>query len=395
MLLNFSTTDSPICKKELGVLNQAYPRWMAQELQLLTVNVGDPPARPNLRGKPDFPSFPVVIGTEDVACIYNILYRYLFDRYRDLKFPTSFLIDANGDIVKVYRGAVNPAHVEVDHRIIPQTRAKRLALALPFSGMSGGVEFQRNYYRYGLTYFQRGYYEQSEAAFRLALADDPLNGEALYGLGSVYLKQEKGSEAREAFEGTVKLKSTSPKTLTSAWNNLGLLDARRGAMFEAISNFQEALRLDPNHLVALNNLASAYRQLQNWDEARTTLERALRVKPDDPEANYGMGMVFAQTDHSEQAYEFLQKALQFRPGYPEALNNLGILYLRNQRPDDAVVTLEECIRVAPAFGRCYIDLARIYAGQGMPEKGRKILLQFLEHHPDNAQAQRALQQIPQ
>ena len=28
---------------------------------------------------------------DDVAAIYNILYRYLFDRHRDLTLPTSFL----------------------------------------------------------------------------------------------------------------------------------------------------------------------------------------------------------------------------------------------------------------------------------------------------------------
>ncbi len=45
--------------------------------------------------------------TEDVASAYNILYRYLFDRHRDLTLPTSFLIDAQGYIVKVYQGPVN------------------------------------------------------------------------------------------------------------------------------------------------------------------------------------------------------------------------------------------------------------------------------------------------
>jgi hypothetical protein len=43
---------------------------------------------------------------EDLAATYNILYRYLFDRHRDLTLPTSFLIDENGDIVKVYQGPV-------------------------------------------------------------------------------------------------------------------------------------------------------------------------------------------------------------------------------------------------------------------------------------------------
>ena len=119
------------------------------------------------------------------------------------------------------------------------------------------------------------------------------------------------------------------------------------------------------------------------------------MKPEDPEANYSLGMVFAQIDDSERAYEFLRKALQSRPAYPEALNNLGILYLRTQRHDQAVASFEECIRVAPEFSRCYMDLAQVYALDGMPEKARTILLRLLKQYPGDAQAQKALEQLPQ
>ena len=230
LLLNFSTTASPACEQELNILNQAYKRWAAQGLQLLTVNVDDPVDPEKLRELARSLSllFPILLGSEDMASIYNILYRYLFDRHRDMSLPTSFLIDANGEIVKVYQGPVHPEHVEADHRSIPQTDIQRLALALPFSGLSNGLEFRRNYYGYGSIYFQHGYYDQAEASFRLALNDDPSNAEALYGLGSVYLKQEKNAEARESFERTVKLKTNYPKTLTNAWNNLGILSRARG-----------------------------------------------------------------------------------------------------------------------------------------------------------------------
>jgi tetratricopeptide (TPR) repeat protein len=259
LLLNFSTTTSPACKKELRTLNQAHKRWAAQGLQLLTMNVDDPADPEKLRelARSLSLSFPILLSSEDMASIYNILYRYLFDRHRDMQLPTSFLIDAKGDIVKVYQGPVHPEGVEADYRSIPQTDMQRLALALPFSGLSGGLEFRRNYYGYGSIYFQHGYYDQAEASFQLALNDDPSNAEALYGLGSVYLKKEKNAEARESFERTVKLKTNYPKTLTNAWNNLGILTAREGKMPEAVSYFREALQLDPDHLVALDNLEAA------------------------------------------------------------------------------------------------------------------------------------------
>ena len=65
-------------------------------------------------------SFPILLATQEVAGIYNIIYRYLFDRRRDLPLPTSFLIDADGMIVKVYQGPVNSERVAEDLKSVPE-----------------------------------------------------------------------------------------------------------------------------------------------------------------------------------------------------------------------------------------------------------------------------------
>jgi Flp pilus assembly protein TadD len=335
----------------------------------------------------------VMTVSADVAAIYNILYRYLFDRHRDLTLPTSFLIDAKGDIVKIYQGAVNARLVEEDLGRIPQTTEQRLALALPFAGNAETYEFGRNHLSLGSAFFQRGYYDQAEATFRLALQEDPSNAEAHYGLGSVYLKQEKILDARASFEQVLKLTAAYPDTGPNAWNNLGLLATREGRINEAIDYFQGALRLNPDYWIALENLGNAYRQQKRWDEARAALVRAVAVRPQEPEANYSLAMVYAQTEDTERAYQYLQKALTLRPDYPEALNNLGVLYLRNRRRDDAVAKFEECIRVAPGFDQSYLNLARVYSLEGEPEKARTVLLSLLQQHPSHAQAQQALDQL--
>ena len=154
-----------------------------------------------------------------------------------------------------------------------------MSRALPFPGVTDTLDFRRNYLATDRFFFSGDIIEQAEAIFQLALRDDPSSAEALYGLGSVYLKQEKNAEARESFERAIKLQASYPDTLANAWNNLGLLATREGKTAEAIPYFQEALRLNPDHLVALDNLGNAYRQEKNWDEARKMLERAVQVDP--------------------------------------------------------------------------------------------------------------------
>ncbi|HEY4903997.1 MAG TPA: FG-GAP-like repeat-containing protein [Candidatus Sulfotelmatobacter sp.] len=390
VLLYFWSPKASGWQETLTSLEQQSRRSTAQ---LLVVNVDsgeDIGVQAWIRGR--HISFPILRGTEDIAAIYNILYRYTFDRHRDMPLPTAFLIDGNGDVVKVYQRSIDFTHVELDIIDIPGTAAQRIAKALPFSGLSS-FEFARNNLSYGSAFFQRGYMEPAAAAFQQALKDDPSSAEALYGLGSAYLNQQKTAEAKESFEGATKLHSSYPDTLPNAWNNLGLLAARESKTAEAIAYFQKALELNPTLFVALENLGNAYRQQKRWNEARDTLEKALSINADDAEANYSLGMVYAQTNDTEHAYEYLRKTLELQPAYPEALNNLGILYLRTQRRDEAVASFEECIRTSPDFDQSYLNLAQVYALENQPAKAREILLELLKRHPDNAHAQQAMEQL--
>jgi tetratricopeptide (TPR) repeat protein len=380
----------------LLTLNRRLAAWATDGLQLVTVNLDDPssPERLRVLASKHQLALPVLRGSQDIAAVYNILYRYLYDRHRDLSLPTSFLIDESGHIVKVYQGPLNLEHVEQDVRQIPHSPEQRLAKALPFAGVTSVSEFQRNYLSYGSVLFQRGYLDQAEASFQHALQDDPSSAEAWYGLGSVYLQQQRAPQARESFERVTKLSGTYPDTLPNAWNNLGLLATREGRTAEAIPYFQEALRVSPDHLIALVNLGNAYRQQKDWESARKTLEHAVEVGPADPEANYSLGMVCAQLADTDRAYTYLRRALTLRPAYPEALNNLGILYLRTRRREEAVRSFEECIRVAPSFDQSYLNLARVYALEEQPGKARAVLLDLLKQHPDHVLAQKALQELP-
>jgi tetratricopeptide (TPR) repeat protein len=337
----------------------------------------------------------VLRATDDVAAVYNILYRYLFDRHRDMGVPTSFLIDEHGAIVKVYQGPIAKAHLEEEYRKIPPAAEERFRKALPFPGVTRTYTFGRNNLSFGSVFYERGYLEQSEEFFQLALEGDASSAEALYGIGSVYLQQNKFKEARASFERLVKLPASYPGTLPNAWNNLGILAAREKHTEEAIGYFQRALEIDGDHVIALENLGSAYRQAKRWDDAKNVLQRALQLNPDDAEANYGLGMVYAQVDDTARAHEFLEKAIAARPAYPEALNNLGILFLRTQRRNEAVETFQECMRIAPAYDQAYLNLARVYVIEGHAAKARAALEDLLKQHPGHPQAEKELAQLPQ
>jgi tetratricopeptide (TPR) repeat protein len=396
VFLCFFSASAAGSEDQLKQLEKLNVRWRKEGLQLLAIDVDAAEGGDERQHQIRFAqNFPILQATQDVVAIYNLLFRSLFDRYRDVSLPTSFLIDEAGDIVKIYQRRIENEQFGEDFKNIPRTEAERVAKALPFPGARTGYEFGRNYLSLGSVFFERGYPETSETFFRHALQDDPASAEALYGLGSVYLQQQKLAEARESFEHVLKLQASYPGTIPNAWNNLGILSAREGDTAAAIEFFQRALQIDPAHLIALLNLGNAYRQRKEWAEAKKTLQRVFDIGPDDPEVNYSLGMVCAQLEESDRAYEFLKRAVELRPVYPEALNNLGVLYLRTRRPVEAIHSFEESIRVAPEYDQSYLNLARVFAIQGEREKARQVLLQLLKQHPNHAQAKAALEQLGQ
>jgi peroxiredoxin len=172
LLLNLWATRSSACQENLKTLGKQSSVWSSQGLQLLTVNLdsasGTGEMQPSIRNS----NIVSVRGNDEVTGIYTILYRYLFDRHRDLSLPTSFLLDAAGDIVKVYQGVLNADHVSEDIKQIPKTAASRIQRALPFPGTTEfhRVPSQLSILRIGI--FQREYFDQAESAFRRAVKDD-------------------------------------------------------------------------------------------------------------------------------------------------------------------------------------------------------------------------------
>jgi len=225
-----------------------------QGLRLIAVNVDDPAARTTVysfalaKGL----SFLILLASEDMAGTYNLLYRYLFDRRRDLGIPTSFLIDEEGLIVKVYQGTFSPGQLLADLDSIPRTPKDRVRKALPFEGTLYGPGFQRNYFTYGVAFFRRGYLDQAVASFQRAVRDSPDYAEAHYNLGTLYLKQHRIAEARNSLGRALQLRPDYP----SALNNLGLTVREEGSIEEAIGYFREAVRRSPRYATALQNLGN-------------------------------------------------------------------------------------------------------------------------------------------
>ena len=391
VLLYFWATEEQECLRQLRLLNQRLPALIRAGVEVLAVNVDQPSSAAAARSfaMRERLEFPVIFATQEVAGVYNILYRYVFDRHRDLPIPTSFLLDRDGMIVHIDQGYVDPERILRDVASMPATAEERMRLALPFSGHWYHGTIARNDFTYGVALFQHGYLDQAEDSFREVIAGNPENADAWYNLGTLNLRRGNLEQARHDLEKSATLRPDYPE----AWNNLGMIAAQQGNGEEAIRDFQRSLQIRPDFATALLNLGNIYRRSGNLDEAEKSLGRALELEPDDPEVNYSLGMLRAQDNQLQQASEYLQKAISLRPDYAEAMNNLGVLYAQLQDYSKAEAQFRTCIRLVPNFDRSYLNLANLYATQSQKQEAREVLEDLLRVQPDNPRAKQALDML--
>ncbi|HET6900681.1 MAG TPA: FG-GAP-like repeat-containing protein, partial [Vicinamibacteria bacterium] len=130
---------------------------------------------------------PVIPASEEVGRSYAILNRHLYMNRQDLRLPTAFLLDAQGRIVKTYRGTVDASEILRDIPQIEASPAERLARALPFAGTFQSPPGGRNYLPYGQALLDQGLEAPALIAFERAAQGNP-SASTLYRLGTLLVK---------------------------------------------------------------------------------------------------------------------------------------------------------------------------------------------------------------
>ena len=387
VLLSFFSSRSESSTEQLRELRGS----PTNETSVVAVNVDDPLDISAVKAlaKDESLAFPILLSTPETSGVYNIVYRYLFDRHRDLPLPASFLLDENGNIVKVYQGNLTAEHLSSDAAAIPRNDDERLRKALPFQGTLFQDTFRRNLFTYGVAFFQHGFLDEAEHSFKQVIAAKPDDPDAHYNLGTLCLRRNSLVEAKRYLEKAVELRSDYPE----AWNNLGMLAAQQGRDEEAITAFKKSLSSRPKYATALLNLGNLYRRQGKLDEAEKYLADALASEPMNAEVNYNLGMLYARRNQTDRAAQYLETAIRLRADYADALNNLGVLFVQARKYAEAEEKFEECIRKAPDFDQAYLNLARVYLISNEKDKARSTLQALLQKQPEHKMAQQMLQML--
>jgi Tfp pilus assembly protein PilF len=151
-------------------------------------------------------------------------------------------------------------------------------------------------------------------------------------------------------------KPVGPKTL------IGMILNVQGKPDEARKAFEEVLLIDPNAVIAANNLAWYYAERgENLDEALELAQRAKARAIDEAFASDTLGWVYYKKDLASLAVAALREAVQHEPQVPDFHYRLGLAYLKNGDNRAARESLQHALKLSSSF-RGAEDAKRALAG---------------------------------
>jgi tetratricopeptide (TPR) repeat protein len=105
--------------------------------------------------------------------------------------------------------------------------------------------------------------------------------------------------------------------------DLGIALRQKGRVDEAITQYQEAVQINPAFVEARNNLGNALLETGKLDEAISHLQKALQINPGYAPAHNNLGNALLQKGNMPEAIAHFQQVMQLKPADPWAKNNLA------------------------------------------------------------------------
>jgi uncharacterized protein (TIGR02145 family) len=152
--------------------------------------------------------------------------------------------------------------------------------------------------------------------------------------------------------------------------NRGMESFNKEDYNQAISDFTQAIRLNPNYPAIYFNRGIAYHSKKDYDNAIADYTEAIRLAPNIESGYYGRGGAYLLKGDYSKAIEDFQTALRIDPNPNRSLakkiqNDLGVAYNNRGREffqkkdyDKAISDLDQAIRLG-------MNNAGVYAARGM------------------------------
>jgi tetratricopeptide (TPR) repeat protein len=159
-----------------------------------------------------------------------------------------------------------------------------------------------------------------------------------------------------------------------------------GAYAEAIGCYEDLLELNSRHVIALNNLGSAFYHLGRYEEAEVSFYKAIQIQPDFADAHSNIGNLLLLKGNYSDAESFLRRALKLNPRFTDARVNLGLALTFSNRLRDARSQFEKALKHESRNADALFGMSIVAKTEGNFDDADALLSRVLKVNPDMPKA---------
>ncbi|WP_245481358.1 tetratricopeptide repeat protein [Bradyrhizobium sp. LVM 105] len=151
----------------------------------------------------------------------------------------------------------------------------------------------------------------------------------------------------KACSTVIDTKSESGKRLAGAYCNRGHGLTEQRELDAALSDLDEAVRLDPGYACAYNNRGRVYSFKRDYDRAIADYDQAIKLDPSAALAYSNRGESRFNKGDLDAAFADFDAAIKRDPNYAMAYGNRALVYYRKRDMAHAIADYTMRIRLAP------------------------------------------------
>jgi tetratricopeptide (TPR) repeat protein len=149
--------------------------------------------------------------------------------------------------------------------------------------------------------------------------------------------------------------------------NRGQKNYEAGRFAQAVKDFAQAVKLDPQSPEAHYALARALTKTAKTAAAIDTFKQLLNLNPADELkiwSYYLMGGAYSDLGQYKEAIENYREAIKLKPDLSKPYYNLGLAYVASNRVADAVAEFQQAVQLKPDYAEAHYNLGVAYLQMG-------------------------------
>jgi tetratricopeptide (TPR) repeat protein len=231
----------------------------------------------------------------------------------------------------------------------------------------------------------QGRMPEAIAEVEKALARDPGKKQLQVLRANLLVRSNRIDEAVGVYQN---LSNADPKN-ADLWVRLGQSFRLKGDLNAALEAFKRASQASPGDANALLQIALLMENTGKRDQAKPIYEQILKLEPDHFVALNNLAYIKAEEGTDlDQALAMAQRALQKYPSAHEISDTLGWIYIKKNLSEDAVRVFSELVKNAPTNPTFRYHYAMALQQKGDRPRARKELEEALKNKPSRVEEQK-------